>query len=237
MSSNLTTNLIPTLKRNVVDIDEKNVSFHSFRLCKQCNHMRPPRAHHCRVCGECVMRMDHHCPWAGNCIGLKNHKYFICFLFWTILACFHVFISSYLMNKHIGIESTAEDMEYYESFTFTNPLIAWVINLGVIFGVGVLLCMHLGFLDRNETTIESDKLSRNNPYNMKRSDNFEQIMGRKHKSSRYIGCFANYLPFEASPTFTTNDGQSHKNSNYVNGLTYPRIKNDMPLIKKYEILQ
>ena len=51
--------------------------------CEKCNRKRPPRAHHCSGCNRCVMRMDHHCPWVGNCVGLRNHKFFLLFLFYT----------------------------------------------------------------------------------------------------------------------------------------------------------
>lgn len=27
------------------------------RFCKKCNCYKPPRSHHCRVCGRCVLRM------------------------------------------------------------------------------------------------------------------------------------------------------------------------------------
>lgn len=48
--------------------------------CDKCNSNRPERAHHCKVCNICILRMDHHCPWIGNCIGEKNEREFIYFL-------------------------------------------------------------------------------------------------------------------------------------------------------------
>lgn len=47
------------------------------RFCKKCNCFKPPRAHHCRTCGRCVVKMDHHCPWINNCLGQNNQKFFI----------------------------------------------------------------------------------------------------------------------------------------------------------------
>ena len=34
-----------------------------FRWCSKCEHVKPPRTHHCRHCGTCILNMDHHCPW------------------------------------------------------------------------------------------------------------------------------------------------------------------------------
>lgn len=31
------------------------------RWCKKCMASKPPRAHHCKSCNRCVLRMDHHC--------------------------------------------------------------------------------------------------------------------------------------------------------------------------------
>lgn len=33
------------------------------QICQKCLRPKPARAHHCRRCQQCVMKMDHHCPW------------------------------------------------------------------------------------------------------------------------------------------------------------------------------
>ncbi|CAK8679877.1 palmitoyltransferase ZDHHC3-like [Clavelina lepadiformis] len=66
---------------------DKSVSGEDWTVCQRCETYRPPRAHHCKVCRRCIRRMDHHCPWVNNCIGELNQKYFIQFLFYTVLLC------------------------------------------------------------------------------------------------------------------------------------------------------
>lgn len=61
--------------------------------CKKCkDNWKPPRAHHCIHCNKCVFRMDHHCSWINNCVASHNQKYFILFLFYTLLLSLSTFI-------------------------------------------------------------------------------------------------------------------------------------------------
>lgn len=63
------------------------------RVCKWCQAVKPDRTHHCRVCRQCVLRMDHHCPWVHNCIGWQNHKYFVLLVFYTSLTLTFVIVT------------------------------------------------------------------------------------------------------------------------------------------------
>ena len=60
-----------------------------YRYCKKCKGLKPPRTHHCSVCGKCVLRMDHHCPWVGSCVSIKTHKMFLLFMVYSVMsACY-----------------------------------------------------------------------------------------------------------------------------------------------------
>lgn len=47
------------------------------RFCDRCQLVKPDRAHHCSVCGVCVLKFDHHCPWINNCVNFSNYKFFV----------------------------------------------------------------------------------------------------------------------------------------------------------------
>lgn len=65
--------------------------------------MKPLRAHHCSVCGECVYKMDHHCPWIYGCVGYYNHRYFLLFILYLLFA------SIYLSSLYIYVDYYQND--------------------------------------------------------------------------------------------------------------------------------
>ena len=126
------------------------------------------------------MRMDHHCPWTGNCVGLRNHKYFVCFCFWTIAACLHVFVASPLLNRHLSFNPASADSEWVMQFKILSPIFAPMVAGQVVIGVGLLLCLHMRFLKRNETSIECGELMFYNPYRLSPlEENTNQILGQR----------------------------------------------------------
>lgn len=46
---------------------------------------KPIRAHHCKVCQTCTLKMDHHCPWTVSCIGANSHKaFYLTAIYWAV---------------------------------------------------------------------------------------------------------------------------------------------------------
>ncbi|XP_075164650.1 palmitoyltransferase Hip14 isoform X2 [Haematobia irritans] len=74
--------------KTIIELSERGgIGFEPSSFCSGCLVRRPIRSKHCSVCDRCVARFDHHCPWVGNCIGLKNHTYFMGFLWMLLIMC------------------------------------------------------------------------------------------------------------------------------------------------------
>lgn len=116
------------------------------RYCYKDGFLKPPRAHHCRACGTCVLRYDHHCPWIGQCVGARNHKFFVIFLEWTWLFCVWTFAT--LTANVIRSGTRGDDID---------PEMIVIIVLSGLFAffTAALLGTHVNLIVHNQTTVET----------------------------------------------------------------------------------
>ncbi|OBZ88684.1 Palmitoyltransferase PFA4 [Choanephora cucurbitarum] len=127
------------------------------RFCKKCDAYKPPRAHHCRQCGRCVLRMDHHCPWIANCVGFGNYSYFVRFVFSVILCCSY---GGYLLFWRL---QRIFEARYNPWIPDPSLIEMGIIMMNLIFLffiimlVGVLAVYHSYCLLKGQTTIEGSE--------------------------------------------------------------------------------
>ncbi|CAO2820303.1 unnamed protein product [Amaranthus hypochondriacus] len=174
------------------DIEDANIPIHEvkrksgdLRYCQKCSHYKPPRAHHCRVCKRCVLRMDHHCIWINNCVGHANYKIFFVFVLYAVIACIY---SSVLLLGSIVWDNVKEEQQSEES-----SRTVYVVSCLLIFPLTIALCVLLGWhiylTLRNKTTIEYYEGVRamwlaekggevyKHPYDLGAFDNLTSVLG------------------------------------------------------------
>lgn len=130
-----------------VQMKEKKMSGEK-RTCKWCNKVKPDRAHHCRVCRMCILKMDHHCPWIYNCVGYKNQKFFFLLVLYAVL-CLHFIVWTMF--------PTVWDAAINEHVAFTDLYCILVgESIAALFALvfTVFLFFHSYLVIENMTTIE-----------------------------------------------------------------------------------
>ncbi|KAG2627051.1 hypothetical protein PVAP13_3KG486749 [Panicum virgatum] len=141
----------------VPDVEDAESTVHEIkrksgdlRYCQKCCHYKPPRAHHCRVCKRCVLKMDHHCIWINNCVGHENYKIFLVFVLYAVVASF------YAMILIIGsvMHSVPKDEQSGSDSSRTSIIICGVILSPLALALAVLLGWHIYLMLQNKTTIE-----------------------------------------------------------------------------------
>ena len=109
---------------NAHPIERDRKSGAKLHVCGHCDSYKPPLAHHDRVSGRCISRMDHFCPWMNNAIGAGNQKNFILFLIYTDLA-------SLYMYTIVAIHLVDDDI----AFTGTGLVLARVLIFLLLFAI------------------------------------------------------------------------------------------------------
>ena len=115
--------------------------------CHRCGAYKPPRAHHCSVTGRCIVKLDHYCPWTNNAIGVKNHKFFLLFIFYTFILCAY----SLAVVIHIAYDAMRRDLP--------TPFGVGALVVGtcaVLFGLftSCMLCDQYSVLSTNVAKID-----------------------------------------------------------------------------------
>eukprot|EP01016_Furgasonia_blochmanni_P038035 TRINITY_DN4552_c0_g1_i1.p1 TRINITY_DN4552_c0_g1~~TRINITY_DN4552_c0_g1_i1.p1 ORF type:complete len:471 (+),score=97.19 TRINITY_DN4552_c0_g1_i1:171-1583(+) len=142
------------------------------RYCSKCLMIKPSRCHHCRLCNQCVLKMDHHCPWIANCVGFNNHKYFMNMLFYSAVTLLFVSITY--------TECVADTLFDIEQ----DPLISYMVlfTFCLSFTLGTIVTMfflfHLWLVMNGKTTIDyCEKKNKVNRYDHGCWKNFTGVFG------------------------------------------------------------
>ncbi|CAK8683008.1 unnamed protein product [Clavelina lepadiformis] len=164
------------------------------QFCQVCQGFKPPRAHHCRTCKRCVLKMDHHCPWINNCCGHNNHTNFVLFVLFAPIGCLHAFIVLigtiwFQLFRRADYLRTAVKPVHFSLNAFFITLFAAGLALGTIIAVSVLLYYQIKIVLTNATGIEQwiiekaedRRIERNErpfiyPYGYGRLDNISQVI-------------------------------------------------------------
>uniref|UniRef100_A0A0K0CTV2 Palmitoyltransferase n=1 Tax=Angiostrongylus cantonensis TaxID=6313 RepID=A0A0K0CTV2_ANGCA len=129
------------------------------RYCAKCKCIKPDRAHHCSICGECILKFDHHCPWVNNCVNFYNYKFFLLFLGYGLIFCLFVFFTDlpYFIRFWIKDYQEHRNVVYYSLLFVNNFHLLFLVFVSGMFAISLsfLLSYHLFLTARNRTTVES----------------------------------------------------------------------------------
>jgi hypothetical protein len=155
-------------------------------ICRQCKQPRPERAHHCKVCGVCVLRYDHHCPWINNCVGFRNHKFFLltgCYVWLTAILAL-VTSAPEVVELLAACWESAAPLPSDEAVLF---FASSIVSLSIAALLSSLLFAHLPLAAENLTSVEvnyfadEDELPADlaeNPFDQgSKAKNFAQLFG------------------------------------------------------------
>ncbi|PWA94450.1 DHHC-type zinc finger family protein [Artemisia annua] len=147
------------------------------KRCDKCSAYKPPRAHHCRICRRCVLKMDHHCTWINNCVGQRNYKAFFLLVFYAAISCLHSMVIIIGCGFQKDWESAGSTR--LKTFYITSGVMISLLSLTL----GTLLGWHIYLLTHNMTTIEY--------YEGTRAAWLAQKSGQIYKHAYDVGVYRN----------------------------------------------
>ncbi|ORX36649.1 DHHC palmitoyltransferase-domain-containing protein [Kockovaella imperatae] len=127
------------------------------KYCETCNSYRPPRASHCRVCGNCVDGIDHHCSYIHTCVGKRNYLSFLVLLISALIGDIYIVIFSAIHfallchHDHISFGSALRNSP--------GAAVSFLLGILAIPPVSFLLWYHARLTLYNLTTVEQIRAS------------------------------------------------------------------------------
>lgn len=164
-------------EENNIPIEKRKVRCYTpnkYTVCEKCDYLiRPERAHHCKSCKKCVLKMDHHCPWVGTCVGEKNLKYFFLFIFYAFLISGYIVLS--ILPKIIKIFLESKEAKLFTIEDATVLIIACT-GIALVLGLLFMTIQYIYFISKNITIIESSYEGMN-PYDLGAYNNWKLVFG------------------------------------------------------------
>ncbi|KAI5366005.1 putative palmitoyltransferase, DHHC domain, palmitoyltransferase PFA4 [Septoria linicola] len=132
----------------------------SNRWCRRCEAFKPPRAHHCKTCKRCIMKMDHHCVWTANCVSHKTIPHFIRFLVYAVASM--AYLEYFLLVRVAPIWGKRSLPSYLgpSVLQLSHIFVLCAVNSFVLFALTLLLGRTLWSLAVNTWTIEGWEIER-----------------------------------------------------------------------------
>mmetsp|Transcript_26498 Transcript_26498/g.74066 ORF Transcript_26498/g.74066 Transcript_26498/m.74066 type:complete len:356 (+) Transcript_26498:77-1144(+) len=161
------------------------------KFCETCQLYMPPRAHHCSTCNRCVLRMDHHCFFSDQCVGFHNHKTFVLFCTYAVLADGIGAVWYVLWAKNIGVLVDEGSVDAAVADSYILGVYAGIIAAGLPSAIVffTILLQQIYFMGLNITRLEMADL-----YAWRAAFWERRKLGKKEKSvwPYHLGCCRNY---------------------------------------------
>ncbi|KAJ7256825.1 DHHC palmitoyltransferase-domain-containing protein [Mycena haematopus] len=121
------------------------------KWCRKCWGPKPDRAHHCSICGRCVLKMDHHCPWLGaKCIGHRTYPAFLHFILCiTLLGIYIAAVCASALWHAFEDPGRMNELMPLHGIFLTFYAIVFALVMGSFYGY------HIYLVFINQTTIEN----------------------------------------------------------------------------------
>jgi len=123
------------------------------RFCTKCNKYKPLRAHHCKQCKRCILKMDHHCIWVNNCIGFRNHKFFILFIVYSSLAALYS-LGLLIATIILSVVNPTISQVGFTGLELVVIIYGFLIAFPFSLTLTIFTRWHLYLISKNMTTIE-----------------------------------------------------------------------------------